>query len=112
MTDPIGSRIAIPMGRPGHVGDISHCAVSLASGLSSYLTGNTLHPDGGTWASSGRLNWSEEGRPTTHRYEYCAARSRGGSVWIPKSVRRAWRAAYRPHIPCTPAPGEVADEHR
>ena len=31
------------------------------SGLSSYLTGTTLHPDGGTFASSGWFNWPDEG---------------------------------------------------
>jgi 3-oxoacyl-[acyl-carrier protein] reductase len=58
---PAGSRIAIPMGRPGRVGDISGCAVFLASGLSSYVTGTTLHPDGGTFASSGWFNWPDTG---------------------------------------------------
>ncbi|NUS93702.1 MAG: SDR family oxidoreductase [Nocardia sp.] len=61
MTDPDGVRVAIPMGRAGHPTDISHCAVFLASGLSSYLTGTTLHPDGGTRASAGWFNWPEEG---------------------------------------------------
>ncbi|MGW5384332.1 SDR family NAD(P)-dependent oxidoreductase [Nocardia sp. NPDC003963] len=61
MTDPEGVKVAIPMGRSGHLTDISHCAVFLASGLSSYLTGTTLHPDGGTRASAGWFNWPEEG---------------------------------------------------
>jgi hypothetical protein len=29
--------------------------------LSSYLTGTTLHPDGGTSASAGWFNWPGEG---------------------------------------------------
>ena len=33
----------------------------LASALSAYLTGTTLHPDGGTYASSGWFNWPNEG---------------------------------------------------
>jgi len=58
---PMGARIAIPMGRVGTVEDISNVVVFLASGLSSYLTGTTLHPDGGTFASSGWFNWPDEG---------------------------------------------------
>lgn len=61
MTDPAGVKVAIPMGRAGHLTDISNCAVFLASGLSSYLTGTTLHPDGGTRASAGWFNWPAEG---------------------------------------------------
>jgi NAD(P)-dependent dehydrogenase (short-subunit alcohol dehydrogenase family) len=61
MSDPDGVRIAIPMGRAGHVTDVSHSVVFLASGLSSYLTGTTLHPDGGTSASAGWFNWPEQG---------------------------------------------------
>jgi NAD(P)-dependent dehydrogenase (short-subunit alcohol dehydrogenase family) len=49
--------IAIPMGRPGRLQDIANCALFLASDLSSYVTGQALHPDGGAWASSGWLNW-------------------------------------------------------
>jgi NAD(P)-dependent dehydrogenase (short-subunit alcohol dehydrogenase family) len=54
-------RAAIPMGRAGEVRDVSHCVVFLASSLASYVTGSTLHPDGGTWASSGWLNWPGSG---------------------------------------------------
>jgi 3-oxoacyl-[acyl-carrier protein] reductase len=61
MTTPTGARIAIPMGRTGHVSDISNSVVFLASGLSSFITGTTLHPDGGTLASSGWFNWPESG---------------------------------------------------
>jgi hypothetical protein len=53
--------IAIPMGRVGLATDISHCVVFLASQLSSFITGTTLHPDGGTLASSGWFNWPEAG---------------------------------------------------
>src|SRR5262245_5239854 len=56
-----GVQIAIPMGRPGLVTDVSSCVVFLASGLSAYVTGTTLHPDGGTFAASGWLNWPESG---------------------------------------------------
>lgn len=50
-------RNAIPMGRDGRVEDIADAAVFLASDLSAYLTGQTLHVDGGAFASSGWLNW-------------------------------------------------------
>ena len=33
----------------------------LASELSVYVTGTTLHPDGGTYASSGWFNWPDSG---------------------------------------------------
>jgi NAD(P)-dependent dehydrogenase (short-subunit alcohol dehydrogenase family) len=59
MARALGSRIGIPMGRPGHVHDVSSCVVFLASRLSAYITGTTLHPDGGTHASSGWFNWPE-----------------------------------------------------
>jgi hypothetical protein len=49
------------MGRQGDVTDVSGCVVFLASALSSYVTGTTLHPDGGTFASSGWFNWPQEG---------------------------------------------------
>jgi NAD(P)-dependent dehydrogenase (short-subunit alcohol dehydrogenase family) len=61
MTTPEGQRVAIPMGRSGLVTDVSGCVVFLASALSSYMTGSTLHPDGGTYASSGWFNWPAEG---------------------------------------------------
>jgi NAD(P)-dependent dehydrogenase (short-subunit alcohol dehydrogenase family) len=43
----------IPMGRVGHVDDIAGAALFLASDLSSYFTGQTLHVDGGTQAAGG-----------------------------------------------------------
>ncbi|MEV5835106.1 SDR family oxidoreductase [Nocardia sp. NPDC052112] len=61
MTDPVGARVAIPLGRPGQVTDVSNCVVFLASALSAYLTGTTLHPDGGTSASAGWFNWPDSG---------------------------------------------------
>jgi len=56
-----GASIAIPMGRVGEISDIGNSVVFLASGLSSYVTGTTLHPDGGAYASSGWFNWPEDG---------------------------------------------------
>jgi len=61
LDSPAGVRIAIPMGRVGAVTDISNSVVFLASQLSSYMTGMTLHPDGGTFAASGWFNWPETG---------------------------------------------------
>src|SRR5580658_9460230 len=46
-------RLTVPMGRPGHVDEMAGAAVFLASELSSYVTGQTIHVDGGTQASSG-----------------------------------------------------------
>jgi 3-oxoacyl-[acyl-carrier protein] reductase len=43
----------VPLGRPGHVDEIASTAVFLASDMSVYLTGQTLHVDGGTHAASG-----------------------------------------------------------
>lgn len=45
--------LMIPMGRVGHVDETAGAAVFLASELSSYVTGQTLHVDGGTAAASG-----------------------------------------------------------
>jgi NAD(P)-dependent dehydrogenase (short-subunit alcohol dehydrogenase family) len=59
--DELGARVGIPMGRFGDPRDVAGCVVFLASGLASYVTGTTLHPDGGTWASSGWFNWPGEG---------------------------------------------------
>ena len=41
--------------------DIGGCALFLASDLSNYVTGATLHPDGGTFASAGWFNWPGSG---------------------------------------------------
>ncbi len=43
----------IPMGRAGHVDEMAGAAIFLASELSSYITGQTIHVDGGTQAAGG-----------------------------------------------------------
>ena len=53
--------VYIPMGRAGMVEDVAGCVVFLASDLSSYVTGTTIHPDGGTHASSGWCNYPDHG---------------------------------------------------
>ncbi len=65
LLDPINVAVSIPMGRLGVPADISNAVVFLASGLSSYITGTTLHPDGGTFASGGWFNWPGSGYGNT-----------------------------------------------
>jgi 3-oxoacyl-[acyl-carrier protein] reductase len=43
----------IPMGRAGYVDEMAAAAVFFASDMSSYITGQTIHVDGGTQAASG-----------------------------------------------------------
>jgi 3-oxoacyl-[acyl-carrier protein] reductase len=48
----------IPMGRIGTPEEVGGVAIFLASDLASYVTGETIHVDGGTWAACG---WQREG---------------------------------------------------
>lgn len=41
-----------PLGRPGQPDEVAPCFVFLASDDSSYITGETLHPNGGDWVGS------------------------------------------------------------
>jgi 3-oxoacyl-[acyl-carrier protein] reductase len=78
-TDP-GDILTIPLGRKGHLEDIGNCVLFLASDLSSYITGTTLHPDGGALAASGWMNWPEEGfaaRPPAWVLESLEERTEG-----------------------------------
>lgn len=54
----------IPMGRPGHVDEMAGAAVFLASEMASYITGQTIHVDGGTHAAGGWYHHPRTGRPT------------------------------------------------
>jgi len=38
----------VPLGRPGQPDEVAPCYVFLASSDASYITGQTLHPNGGT----------------------------------------------------------------
>jgi NAD(P)-dependent dehydrogenase (short-subunit alcohol dehydrogenase family) len=49
--------IGCPMGVAPSPDDLANTVLFLASDLSAAITGNVLHADGGTWASSGFLRW-------------------------------------------------------
>jgi 3-oxoacyl-[acyl-carrier protein] reductase len=53
--------LIVPMGRPGHVDEIAMAAVFLAGDLSSYITGQTIHVDGGTHAAGGWYHHPDTG---------------------------------------------------
>lgn len=61
---PAGIGDAIPMGRPGTVDEIAGAAVFLASDLAGYITGETLHVDGGTHAAGGWYRHPRTGAAT------------------------------------------------
>jgi 3-oxoacyl-[acyl-carrier protein] reductase len=45
--------IKTPLVRSGHTDDVAAAAVFLASEMSAFVTGTTLHVDGGNWAAGG-----------------------------------------------------------
>lgn len=59
-----GIDLMVPMGRPGHVDEMAGAAVFLASDLASYITGQTIHVDGGTQAAGGWYHHPETGEYT------------------------------------------------
>jgi NAD(P)-dependent dehydrogenase (short-subunit alcohol dehydrogenase family) len=56
-----GFRMYVPMGEVGVLEDISNCVLFLASDLSRFMTGTTVHVDGGILAASGWIRWPEPG---------------------------------------------------
>jgi NAD(P)-dependent dehydrogenase (short-subunit alcohol dehydrogenase family) len=54
-------RHMVPMGRAGHVDEMAGAAVFLASNLASYITGQTIHVDGGTHAAGGWYHHPDTG---------------------------------------------------
>lgn len=74
----VGDRLTIPLGRKGTAEDVGSCVLFLASELSAYVTGTTVHPDGGAWAASGWWDWPDEGfvtRPPAWALDEISARS-------------------------------------
>lgn len=61
---PSGIADGIPLGRAGHVDEIAGAAVFLASAMSSYITGQTIHVDGGTRAAGGWYHHPQSGVAT------------------------------------------------
>ncbi|MDG4668556.1 SDR family oxidoreductase [Mycobacterium sp. 236(2023)] len=53
----------IPMRRAGHVDEIASAAVFLASDMAGYITGQTIHVDGGTEAAGGWYFHPRTGAP-------------------------------------------------
>lgn len=45
--------VRTPLARRGHVDDVAGAAVFLASDLAGFVTGTTVHVDGGNWAAGG-----------------------------------------------------------
>lgn len=61
---PPGIGAAVPLGRAGNVDEIASTAVFLASTMSSYITGQTIHVDGGTRAAGGWYRHPQTGAST------------------------------------------------
>jgi len=76
----------VPLGVAGHVDDVAAAAIYLAGDLSGFVTGTTLHVDGGTGAA-GRWRRTEDGS--------CATRS-SASHWGASTPPSSSRSARRP----------------
>lgn len=59
-----GPGAGIPMRRAGHVDEMAAAAVFLASDMAGYITGQTIHVDGGTHAAGGWYFHPDSGAPT------------------------------------------------
>jgi NAD(P)-dependent dehydrogenase (short-subunit alcohol dehydrogenase family) len=57
----LSDRISIPLQRKGQGEDLSGTVLFLASDLASYVTGTTIHVDGGTSGSGGWFRWPDTG---------------------------------------------------
>jgi 3-oxoacyl-[acyl-carrier protein] reductase len=55
------AEIGLAMGRDGTYEDVGGAVLFLASELSSYVTGTTIHPDGGSFAAKGWNRWPGQG---------------------------------------------------
>jgi NAD(P)-dependent dehydrogenase (short-subunit alcohol dehydrogenase family) len=53
--------LTVPMGRAGHVDEMAGAAIFLAGSMSSYVTGQTIHVDGGTHAAGGWYHHPDTG---------------------------------------------------
>jgi NAD(P)-dependent dehydrogenase (short-subunit alcohol dehydrogenase family) len=60
---PVGVHTPLPVS--GHVDDVAACAVFLASDLSRFVTGTTIHVDGGNLAAGGWYR-RPDGQYVTH----------------------------------------------
>ena len=56
------AKLMVPLGRAGHVDEMAGAAVFLAGDMSTYVTGQTLHVDGGTSAAGGWYHHPDGGR--------------------------------------------------
>ncbi len=57
----LAAKMTVPLEHFGTGEELSGCVLFLASDLATYVTGTTLHVDGGTYASSGWFNWPDAG---------------------------------------------------
>ena len=96
---PAGGRGTIRLHRAhgpgGHVDELAGAAVFLAGGLSSYITGQTIHVDGGTQASSGWYHHPDSGNYVSapRRRPRPVSLGRPTPAWT--DIPRRWRSFVR-----------------